>query len=467
MLGGSLISLPSPLASLSTVGEPILLGSREFHTQIEDGALTLTGLQIETTREKCRHATLASLVTELRCRKADLRAIKLQLEEALQRCEVDESEDTNELGIEITRLCAIKGQHQRRIAQLEDRLVSRVQYQETRITEKLTLRPGVPLRVSWMEAPLVWCPDGPQGNAVIEKETAEVQEDMPLMLQKSSTELYSFGGLGTGHRCEASMDTYDPVTKRWSDFSPLPRPRSNHAAAVVEGMVYLVGGSAGDEPVSTVDRFDPILNEWTALPPMLMEREHPAAAELDGFLYVAGGSTTARGSVSMERFDPNTKTWTFMHPMHLPRRLHTLTNVCGKLYVVGGEDHLSMVERFDPETNTWCGGSDPNTEATSRGGSRRWRSLCLGGKLSVRDEISNSVECFDPRSQLWSRLPPMLIPRAHHSVVALGGLLYVTGGNDSFDREAAAECFDPKTARWRRIETPLSVRRSCHASVAC
>lgn len=37
-------------------------------------------------------------------------------------------------------------------------------------------------------------------------------------------------------------------------------------------------------------RYDPVLNTWTKMAPMLQQRSGAAAAVLDGFLYVMGGT---------------------------------------------------------------------------------------------------------------------------------------------------------------------------------
>ena len=88
-------------------------------------------------------------------------------------------------------------------------------------------------------------------------------------------------------------------------------------------------------------------------------RSRLSVAVLDGKLYAVGGNLS-----SVERYDPATNAWEAVAPLTLARFGAGVAALEGKLYAVGGrveEDDeaaevdrpANMVERFDPATNVW------------------------------------------------------------------------------------------------------------------
>jgi hypothetical protein len=71
-----------------------------------------------------------------------------------------------------------------------------------------------------------------------------------------------------------------------------------------EGLIYIVGGRTHSCPhLQDLLSFNPVTGEWSALPPMLVPRSHMGVAVLDGYLYVVGGSNRHRMILqSVERY---------------------------------------------------------------------------------------------------------------------------------------------------------------------
>jgi N-acetylneuraminic acid mutarotase len=91
------------------------------------------------------------------------------------------------------------------------------------------------------------------------------------------------------------------------------------AAACVDGLLYVVGGSDGDA-LASAECYDPSTGEWRALPDMSVEREGCAAACVDGLLYVVGGSDADdRAVASAECYNPATKEWRGLPDMSIAR----------------------------------------------------------------------------------------------------------------------------------------------------
>jgi hypothetical protein len=93
--------------------------------------------------------------------------------------------------------------------------------------------------------------------------------------------------------------------------------------------------------------------------------------------------------------------------------------------------------------------------------------LFISGGESKTSKISTpTAMVFSPHDFQLEAVTPMKAPRAFHSAVSLGQLVYVLGGVDFSGRKmTACECYDPNTDRWTSI-ADLSVSRSYHASCA-
>lgn len=164
--------------------------------------------------------------------------------------------------------------------------------------------------------------------------------------------LYAFGGNGD----EGGVQAYDPRTNTWS-LKARMTPRSNAGAAVVNGLIYLVGGSDGTGAmVSAVTVYDPSTDSWSTKAPMPTPRAMLAVAAVNGIVYAVGGIGGAGNEV--EAYDPASDTWTQKPAMPTGRRELTAAALNGELYAIGGaaadgSGFTNAVEAYNPVTNTW------------------------------------------------------------------------------------------------------------------
>ena len=80
--------------------------------------------------------------------------------------------------------------------------------------------------------------------------------------------LYIIGGCSTSVQgCgdpTATVEAYNLGTNTWTTVASMPTARGFHASAVVNGLIYVVGGTgAGGSDVSTVEVYDPATNSWS------------------------------------------------------------------------------------------------------------------------------------------------------------------------------------------------------------
>ena len=64
------------------------------------------------------------------------------------------------------------------------------------------------------------------------------------------------------------MEVYDPETKKWIFGRSLSTPRANVAVAVVNDMLFAVGGFDGKSFLSSVEYLDPETFEWVSYLPL-------------------------------------------------------------------------------------------------------------------------------------------------------------------------------------------------------
>ncbi|MDX9911827.1 MAG: kelch repeat-containing protein [Phycisphaerales bacterium] len=101
---------------------------------------------------------------------------------------------------------------------------------------------------------------------------------------------------------------FDPGTGAWSQGPPLP-PRGTHGAVVFHGAIHVFGGESQAEHrvMGEALRLDPETHAWRAIDPLTTPRNYARAAVIDGAVFVIGGSTepggshASRGSAAVER----------------------------------------------------------------------------------------------------------------------------------------------------------------------
>ena len=221
-------------------------------------------------------------------------------------------------------------------------------------------------------------------------DTWERRADMPTARSGVSTlvmdgKIYAIGGAkvkkyqigpgwGYSSKLLPTIEMYDPATDTWTQKADMPVPRSG-SACVVDGKIYVIGGSAAGRKqrrLDSVDVYDPATDTWTKAKSMNHARGVPAVSVVNGKVYVMGGmgwpqipNHPGPFLSSAEVFDPKNNWWTEVAEMPTPKALHTASVIDGKIYVIGGGfqgdgpfEYLSTVEIYDPETDSWTQESD-------------------------------------------------------------------------------------------------------------
>jgi N-acetylneuraminic acid mutarotase len=276
--------------------------------------------------------------------------------------------------------------------------------------------------------------------------------------------------VGCGDPIGPSPTQQAASSEGWSVLPEMPRPRSEFAAGVIDGWIYVVGGFGGS---AMMDCFHPASGTWAVGSDLPVGVHHPGVTVLDGILYVAGGYTDEGPSTdALWAYDPATGEWQERAPMPTSRGALGLAPHAGAIYAIGGAlDHLGgpvtgVVEIYDPETDEWTSGGDMPTPrehvAVVAGDDHMYT---VGGRANGddSDHISGIVEAYDPATQEWESLPSLPTPRGGLSGVYANGMVIVLGGEQGTTTFDTVEAFDVAAGEWI-ILPPLPTARHGIAS---
>ena len=141
------------------------------------------------------------------------------------------------------------------------------------------------------------------------------------------------------------VDVYDPETDTWSDLPDMPTPRDHLGVAVVDGVLYAVGGrqAAFETEITTTEALDLKTSTWrTGLAPIPTPRGGFATAAVDGRIVTIGGESAAGVHDQVEAYDPETNSWTTLAPMPLARHGIQGAAYAGGAWIAGGGTDLNV-----------------------------------------------------------------------------------------------------------------------------
>ena len=157
--------------------------------------------------------------------------------------------------------------------------------------------------------------------------------------------LYVLGGFDSSVRLK-SAEVFDPVLNSWKEIANMGHSRSAPACTAMDGKLYVCGGYNGEHCLSSCELYDPVLDKWEPMPYMMRARSAAAAICFGGKLYITGGCDVVQFFNSVEVFDG--KSWSEITPMGINRCRHGSIVFQGQIWVVGGYNgrFLQSVEQY-------------------------------------------------------------------------------------------------------------------------
>ncbi|NXW58536.1 KLH18 protein, partial [Eurystomus gularis] len=262
--------------------------------------------------------------------------------------------------------------------------------------------------------------------------------------------IYAVGGLNSAGDSLNVVEVFDPIANRWEKCQPMTTARSRVGVAVVNGLLYAIGGYDGQLRLSTVEVYNPETDSWSKVESMNSKRSAMGTVVLDGQIYVCGGYDGTSSLNSVESYSPETNKWTVVTPMSSNRSAAGVTVFEGRIYVSGGHDGLQIfnsVEYYNHHTATWHPVSSMLNKRCRHG------AASLGSKMFVCGGYDGSgflsiAEVYSSMADQWYLIVPMNTRRSRVSLVANCGRLYAVGGYDGQSNLSSVEMYDPETNRW-------------------
>ncbi len=269
--------------------------------------------------------------------------------------------------------------------------------------------------------------------------------------------IYVIGGAGPVYEALGTVEVYDPATGIWETKSPMPTARQGLSTSVVNGKIYAIGGGVSSssayskiDTFSTVEEYDPETDNWTTKSPMPTARGWHSANVVDGTIYIFGGSqdTTPGGGhvLTVEVYDPVTDTWSQKGEMPRGMGAGSGSVVDGKIYFFGGYSGKQRVDEYDPSTDTWTQKSEmPTPRVGLSTNVLDGKIYLIGGFGSSGHRGMTTVDVYEPATDTWTTAPDMPTGRFGAYTSVVDGKLYVFGGLANWPASAygIAEVYEP------------------------
>ena len=135
--------------------------------------------------------------------------------------------------------------------------------------------------------------------------------------------------------------------------------------------------------------------------------------------------------------------------------------VCGKLYVSGEENRI--IERYDPFSNSWASLMyNRDVDTYGRPALVNFQgSLFVVGGITLKNQVVNKVQKYNPDTDLWQEVAPMSVARVGVCVVADESSMYAIGGCSWNGVADVVEKYDPEGNSWSRVASTREKKMCC------
>jgi N-acetylneuraminic acid mutarotase len=248
--------------------------------------------------------------------------------------------------------------------------------------------------------------------------------------------IYVIGGTGGGGYINTNEE-YNPATNTWATKKPMPTPRASFGIAVYQNKIYCIGGGVDSfEGVIGVNEvYDPLTDTWETKTSMPTAREFLCANVVNGKIYLIGGSKPVNlidpsyvPNVN-EVYNPATDSWTTKTPPPVNVSTYASAVVDNKIFIIGGNAVGNLTQIYHPETDMWSyGAAVPNAFWGAAAGATTGvmapkRIYVIGGYPTF-----NLNQVYDPEKNVWTMGAQMPTNRYGLGVAVVDDILYAIGG---------------------------------------
>ncbi|KAI6652625.1 Kelch-like protein diablo-like [Oopsacas minuta] len=276
--------------------------------------------------------------------------------------------------------------------------------------------------------------------------------------------LYLVGGeMNPGRTTVNTVQKYDLFRRTWEQCVPMHVARRGAGVVLVQGRLFVFGGSDGYEALSTCECYDTVKNQWNMITSMSEARSSVGTSAIGNNIYAVGGYDGISACLlTVEAYNLDTQEWEYCESMDSRRSMMAVSVLNGSLYAIGGYDgieDLGSCEVYCPTARVWHSISPMQHKRSMAG------AVCVENRLYVaggceQAETLNIVEIYNPDADQWYITKPMLCPRSGFGFSLLGENIYAVGGYNGSQCLNTMEAYDPKKGKWTLVaEMPLTRRR--------
>ena len=280
-----------------------------------------------------------------------------------------------------------------------------------------------------------------------------------------------------------------PTAVSWRAVAANPLARTEAVGATVGGKLYVFGGFNGDTPEGSGhwtarrrgDAYDPATNKWTRVADMPEPFSHASGTVVGTVIWFVGGyvgNHPGPATTHVWKYDTVANAWSRGPDLPVARGAGAAALVGNKIYFAGGMEVTRTVSKRDLFV------LDLNDQAAGWGAKRsvptarnHTAAVALGGKLylvggQLGQEAGQvplaTVEAYDPATDTWSARASLPHPRGHITAgtIVVGGRILVLGGEQGYNSpQRTVYAYDPAANRWSSAGSMPAARSTVVAGV--
>ncbi len=257
--------------------------------------------------------------------------------------------------------------------------------------------------------------------------------------------IYVIGGVSYTTSLSVN-EMYDPATNSWTTMAPIPTARGYFGIAVYQDKIYVIGGMTGPGQMGAVlvtganEVYDPATNTWQSKTQLPVPREQMQANMVNGKIYVIGG-TKCSGMLNYQSFndnnvyDPENDSWTTAGVIPTASWCYASTVLDNKIYIIDGGAQKGANLAYDLLNNNWHSGAAIPSKffslspaaASTAGVFAPKRIYVMGGTTGGLAGISIN-QAYNPNDDSWNVAASMPTARYDLAVATVNDTLYAIGG---------------------------------------
>ena len=278
------------------------------------------------------------------------------------------------------------------------------------------------------------------------------------------------GGINGVSYILQAVEMYEPHKNKWSPLPEMPEMASWFSVAALQNDIYVCGGILDGHIISNVYKFESLKRRWVEVQPMRTPRARHSSTSLNNKLYVFGGINLDEGKIvaveAIECYDLDTRMWTQVGVSQFPRKQARVVAFNQMLVEIGGTQGDAKVQTMESYV---CEGN--GYEVSSSGEQfvlpdaiQFSQVVVLHGIFYIIWEDTRKVIALNPEKRTFRRLADMKHVHLHSGATVLNEKIYVCGGLADSKTINTIECYDPATDVWTVVKS-MKQSRACHGCV--